>query len=282
MIPFDRRLIPARDDLIAEHLADEADGRPTAQPRIAKVVAPIADLRPKPDMQAVCDTQLLYGERVNVYETSGDWAWVQAIEDSYVGYVFANQIKHNDTATATHVVRTLGTNIYRTSSLKTPVCGQLPFAAQVCVTEIHNDYARIGEERWLPQQHLEPLQHRADDWVDVAEMFLGVPYLWGGRSNLGLDCSALIQLARSAAGFRCMRDSDMQAKTEGETLGAEAGLQRGDLIFWRGHVGVMSDPDTLLHANGHHMAVTYEPIAEAIRRIEASDGTPVNRRARPK
>lgn len=280
MTGFDRRLTPARPDIAAMHLKGRVAAERFAEPAPARVVVPVADLRPAPDVKMVADTQLLFGEIVDVYEQAGAWAWVQARDDGYVGYLPTSAISETDVSAATHRVVSLGTNVYASPSLKTPSTGILPFAARVMVLEQRDRYCRIDANRWLPEEHLLSLDIPAPGWVEVAGMFLGVPYLWGGRSNLGLDCSALIQLARQAAGRRCLRDSDMQTEGEGTTLPDDADLQRGDLVFWRGHVGVMTDPDTLLHANGHHMAVVSEPLADAIRRIQASENTRVIRRAR--
>jgi cell wall-associated NlpC family hydrolase len=119
---------------------------------------------------------------------------------------------------------------------------------------------------FLPASHLAPLDHRETDFVAVAERFLGTPYLWGGKTNYGLDCSGLVQLALTACGIRCPRDSDMQERALGALVDMK-NLRRGDLVFWKGHVAIVRDPKTFLHANAFHMAVAVEPIAEAIARI---------------
>lgn len=280
MSGFDRRLTPARPDLAGLYLKGQVEAERFVDATPARVAVPVADLCPRPDDSVVRDTQLLFGETVDVYEQVDGWAWVQARDDGYVGYVPAHSIRDTERYEPTHRVSILGTNIYREPSLQTPTRGALPFGARVQVLEQFGGYSRIDADTWLPEQHLAPMDTPALDWVSVAELFLGVPYLWGGRSNLGLDCSALIQLARQAAGHRCLRDSDMQAEREATTLAEDSDLQRGDLIFWRGHVGVMVDPETLLHANGHHMAVVREPLTDTIKRIQAAENSPVTRRAR--
>ena len=156
----------------------------------------------------------------------------------------------------------------------------MPYGARLCVRSIEDRHARLADGHFIPVPQIAPLDVPTTDWVAEAERFLGVGYVWGGRSSWGLDCSALVQLARQAAGFECPRDSDMQAEGLGRTLPDQAPLQRGDLIFWKGHVGIMSSAETLLHANAHHMAVTTEPLAEAIQRIEAAGDGQVTRRAR--
>ncbi len=280
MTGFDRRLTPARPDLAAMHLKGDVEADRFVEAVPARVSVPVADLLPRPDAGTVRDTQLLSGEEVDVYERADGWAWVQACDDGYVGYLSDSAICDSVEGSPTHRVATLGTNLYHEPALKTPTTGALPFAARVAVLERRDGYCRIDDVNWVPDRHLARLDTPAKDWVAVAEMFHGVPYLWGGRSNLGLDCSALIQLARQAAGHRCPRDSYKQVEGEGVTLPDDAELRRGDLVFWRGHVGVMTDAETLLHSNGHHMATVREPLAIAIRRILDTENSPVTRRAR--
>jgi cell wall-associated NlpC family hydrolase len=126
---------------------------------------------------------------------------------------------------------------------------------------------------YLPARHLAPLDRVEPDFVAVAERFLGTPYLWGGKTNNGVDCSGLVQVALAACGMPCPRDSDMQERALGAPV-ALADSRRGDLLFWKGHVAIVRDAATLLHANAFHMMVAVEPIAEALARIEAA-GSPV-------
>ena len=123
----------------------------------------------------------------------------------------------------------------------------------------------------LPLQHLAPVASREPDFVAVAERFLGTPYLWGGKTRLGLDCSGLVQIALNACGIRCPRDTDMQVAALGESVADDSRL-RGDLIFWKGHIAIARDETTMIHANAFHMAVAIEPIDQAIVRIRPTDG----------
>lgn len=282
MLELDPRLTPARGDLAARHLLGQVEAERFVEGSYAIVSEGVVDLRPRPEMALAPDTQLLFGEQVTVYEQAQGWAWVQSTQDGYVGYVPDAALTHGNASgrPPSHRIASLGSNLYSEPALKIAVAGQLPFGACVCAREERDGFTRISDAHWVPTPHLASKFQLLPDWVAIAELFLGVPYLWGGRSNLGLDCSALIQLARQAAGHRCLRDSDMQAKAEGETLPEDTPLQRGDLLFWRGHVGVMSDPETLLHANGHHMAVVYEPVHDAIARIQNAENSPVTRRSR--
>lgn len=275
----DRRLTPARPDVAARHLAGVVEAARFADPAPHRVMAATAPMRARPDIGAPFDTELLHGEAIAVYDVSGDWAWGQAELDGYVGYVRAEALGPAGGAPPTHRVGTQWATLYARPALKSPPAGTLPFAARVSIDDERDGFA-LTPRGWIAVQHLAPLDAPEPDWVAVAERFLGTPYVWGGRSPAGLDCSALVQLARQAAGHDCPRDSDMQEAALGRTLADDKRLRRGDLVFWRGHVAVMIDEAVIVHANGHHMAVAVEPLAGAIARIEAAGGGPATRRAR--
>ena len=241
------------------------------------VVDPVAPVRQKPSHAAPLDTEALYGERVTVYESTEEgWCWGQLDGDGYVGWLPANALAAPGDA-ATHKVIALRTLVFPGPAIKLPPILALPLGARVTVARIQDGFAVTAGGGFLPPQHLAPLEARESDFVAVAERFLGTPYLWGGKTALGLDCSALVQVALAACGIPCPRDSDMQQAALGTALpwtGDATILKRGDLIFWKGHVGIIRDVTTLLHANAHHMAVAMEPVTEAIARI-AADGLEV-------
>jgi cell wall-associated NlpC family hydrolase len=280
----DRRLTPARPDLAARHLAGAVEATRFADPTRCRVTACSAPMRAAPDPSAPFDTELLHGEEVAVYEITGPWAWGQAVLDGYVGYLPAPSVacpslSGGETPPPTHRVATLWANLYARPALKSPPFAALPFAARVAVAEERDGFAQVAPETWAAVRQLAPVAVPEPDWVAVAERFVGTPYLWGGRSPAGLDCSALVQLARQSAGHACPRDSDMQAAL-GRPLADGEELRRGDLVFWRGHVAVMLDAHRIVHANGHHMATVVEPLAEAVARIERTGGGPLTRCAR--
>lgn len=268
---FDPRLTPARPDLAAERLRGEVEAARYASPVRMRVAMGLAPLRSRPGAKALA-SELVYGATFEVFESAGGLAWGQASRDGYVGYVPAEALEAAN-GPATHRVTATLSHLYPGPDLKTAPLTPLPMNALLC---------GAVEGAWLvtrrgcaPVMHVAGLgaEQAAKDWVAEAERFLGAPYLWGGGSALGIDCSGLVQTARWAAGFECPRDSDMQAKC-GAPVAREA-LRRGDLVFWTGHVGVMLDEARMLHANAHHMACAIEPLEIAVARIGAgSTGAP--------
>ena len=274
----DPRLTPARPDLAAAHLEGivKAPRYVVARPmRVAVAMAPLTAL---PDTDAPLGSQLLLGEAFDVYDTAPGWAWGQSVLDGYVGYV-PDCCLGPPGAAPTHRVTLGQALIYPRPDLRSRPVGAAPLGARLTIAEIGHAFCALADGGHIPTPHLCPVDRPSRDWVAVAQGFLGAPYLWGGRSAAGIDCSGLVQVARQASGHDCPRDSDMQAAAPGEDVAAGA-LARGDLVFWKGHVGIMATPLQLLHANAHHMAVVSEPLARAEARIAAAGGGPVTARLR--
>lgn len=278
MSDFDRRITPVRADLAAAHLKGKIDAPRYADGKIFRVKIGRAALRGKPSDDAGLDTEILYGECFTVYDIENGWAWGQSLEDDYVGYVRTDALSENVSVPDHRVIAQMAP-VFPAADLKKPVRDFLPLNAKVKVEARDGVYARIGENAFVFAGHLAPANEMAADWVEVAERFLRVPYIWGGKTASGLDCSGLIQTAMQAAGMACPRDTDMQERGVGRAVDSR-NLQRGDLVFWKGHVGVMLDASRLLHANAFHMEVRIEPLSEAVARIEKIAGaiTSVKRR----
>lgn len=265
----DPRLTLARSDLASAGLEGLIGAGRFQDPKLTRLIIPSAAVRVAPSFDAEQVDQLLFGELFEALDWVNGFAWGQAARDGYVGWVEAAALSARPLE-PTHRVTVLRTFAFAEPSIKSPARGPFSLNALVAVTEGKGPLVRAEGAGWIARAHLAEIGAAFDDPASVAERFLGTPYLWGGRDSLGVDCSGLVQQALYASGRACPRDSDLQAR-----LGAPAApetLGRGDLVFWRGHVGMMLDAERLLHANAHHMAVAVEPLAQSARRIAGAGG----------
>lgn len=264
----DRRLHAWRADLADERLKDELHAAAYAKGTPARINVAVCNVHGAPAAEARQVTQALLGEMARVFETKDGWSWVQLDGDGYVGYV-RNEALSAQAQRATHKVIVPSTFRFTRADIKSQPVTVLPLNAALSVAGEENGHLRLTDGGHVFAAHCAETGHAAPDWVSVAEQFLATPYLWGGKTVHGIDCSGLVQVALQAAGKAARRDSDMQEATLGAALPKDAAPRRGDLIFWKGHVGIMRDESTLLHASGHHLMVVSEPLEEAVARIAA-------------
>ncbi|MFN6951536.1 MAG: NlpC/P60 family protein [Albidovulum sp.] len=273
----DRRLTPANGRVAHISLKGRLEAGRYVAGEPARIAVPLTDLLARPDGPR--DRQVLMGERVTVLDRHAGFAFVQARKDGYCGYL-PETVLGGDRE-ATHWVAAPATHLYREPNLKTPEVACLTMGARLTIVAEHPRFLETLDGLFVPRPHLRPVGDWAADPATVAESFLGTPYLWGGNSRSGIDCSGLVQAALLACGIPCPGDSDLQEAVVGEPLPEAAPLRRGDLLFWKGHVAMAVSPDRLIHANGFHMAVGYEDAAEAIARIEGQGEGGVTARRRP-
>ena len=268
MVALDPRIHPFRPEIAASYLKGQVEAQRFVDGTRHQVVEPATALRRAPSHDARLDSEALYGERVTVYEIEEGWAWGQLEIDGYVGWLSANALAAPGAA-PTHKVVVPRTLCFPAPDIKRPPIAALPLGARLCIARQDERFAITASGWHVPEVHLAPVKAKAADFVAVAEALLGAPYLWGGKSSLGIDCSGLAQVALQAAGVACPRDSDMQELALGKPV-ALTEMRRGDLLFWKGHVAIARDAETLIHANAHHMMVASEKAESAIARIKAS------------
>ncbi len=273
---FDARVTPARPDLAAAELAGEVEAARYVAGEARQVIAPAAPLSFTPAADARLESELLFGERFMVYEDKAGWAWGQATLDGYVGYVPSAALGDWE-GQATHVVAVPHTHLYPAPAVKTRIRFGLSLGARLRIVDEADGYSRLQSGDWVYARHLAEIETPEPDWIATALSLAGTPYLWGGRSADGLDCSALVQLALQRAGRDCPRDSDQQERALGAPVETDdlTALRRGDLVYWPGHVGIVLGDGRLLHANATWMQVVAEPLADVLGRGGETDVTAI-------
>ena len=278
MTELDKRLHAWRDDLANVRLERKVAASRFVEGVTRQVISGIAPLCREAAPGAMLVSELLFGETVLAFEEEDGIAWVQNESDSYVGYTDSAALA-SDIHPPTHAVTAIHSCVFPEPHIRAPVQMLLPMDARVTVAETKGRYCRLGAGGWVPAQHIAPVGEFEDDFVAVAERFMGVPYVWGGKTSRGMDCSGLTQLALRRCGVDAPRDSDMQEAALGQAVpfdGDESALRRGDLVFWPGHMGIYHGNGRLLHANATDMCVATAPLAEVIAWIMKAEGHPVS------
>jgi cell wall-associated NlpC family hydrolase len=272
-IKLDPRRNAYRDDIAAVSLKDKVKAQRYVQGELRQVVAAQAPMRYIPRFDAPLLTEALVGDLITVYDIEDGWGWAQSNRDGYVGYIPLDTLSAMiEDATPWVIAR--ATFVYPTPDMKRPPIMRLSLGAELTVIGREGRFLELSRGGFVFGGHLQPQEERPKDFVRIAERFVGTPYLWGGRTSHGIDCSGLVQVSLLATGMACPRDSDMQEAELGdkvEKIELEA-VKRGDLIFWKGHVGVVQSPEWMLHASGHQMEVVVEPVRRAVERLAATHG----------
>lgn len=264
----DPRLLPCNGRVAAAELEGKVEAGRYVDGEALRCKAAVADIRSSPG--GGLTSQLVRGERFRVLEAVGEWAFGQSMKDAYVGYVLRECLERM--ACPTHWVATLHAHVYPEPAFKTVPLEMLPFGSQLTAASESGDFIGLESGGFVPAAQIRQRGDALLDFVSTAELFLGVPYLWGGTGSFGIDCSGLVQRSLEAAGAACPRDSDMQECVLGSRLRAAERPERGDLVFWPGHVGIMADQKVLLHATARHMAVVKEKLKAVAARIVAAEG----------
>lgn len=257
----DRRLWPAVDGVAHQSLRGRIDGVRFTQGTWQRIVIPLADLNAGP--AGARDRQLALGARFCALTDRDGWVFGRAEADGYCGWVSQSALGADHPVS--HWVSAPATHLYPAPDMKTRESATLTLGATLEVLDCDGRFARTPRG-FVPSQHLRAIDDRANDPVEVARRFIGTPYLWGGNSRAGIDCSGLVQAAWHACGCACPGDSDLQAAMPGIRVPL-ADAEAGDLAFWDGHVGLLTAPDRLVHANAYHMAVTEEDLEAVLNRI---------------
>lgn len=270
---MDRRLTPATDRVALDTLRDRLDRPAYTAGRPARLAVPLTDLLTAPDGRR--DRQVVFGTDLTVIDIRDGFAFVQSGLDGYCGWLRADALT-DDLPAITHRVTAPATHVYPAADMKRPERLSLTRGSRLSVTAIAGGFAELAGGGFVPAQHVG--DQLADDPAQVVETMLGTPYLWGGNSRSGIDCSGLAQLALTECGIACPGDSDLQR----DAFPVTDDIRRGDLLFWPGHVAIALSPDMMIHATAWQMAVIRESIPDAIARIDAAGDGPFQGARRPR
>ncbi|MEP2028444.1 MAG: NlpC/P60 family protein [Paracoccaceae bacterium] len=273
---MDLRLTPCNGRVAATPLRGKVDAALFTDGVRRQVIVPLTNLYRFP--RGPRDRQLLIGDTLTVYEHTSEMSYVQSHKDDYCGYVASSALGAPEDVT--HWVSARSTHAYASPSIKSVDVMSLSFGSQVVCKSEDGKFIETNFG-FIPKNHLSLIGHFATDPIEIAQQFLGTPYLWGGNSSFGIDCSGLVQASYLACGLPCQADSDLQCVSLGTSQPPNSEYQKGDLLFWAGHVALALNPETMIHATAHYMSVVLEDIRAAISRIDEQGEGPLLAHKRP-
>ena len=265
---FDQRITPIRNDLASNLYIGSVRRKKYVEGIVHTVVSSHSPIYNKKNSQL--STQLLFGERCKVFETLKGWSWVQSLRDDYVGYTPSKNLKKLKLK-PTHKVKSLRTFIYIKPNIKSKILSYLSFNSLVKISSTKYGFCKIQNLGWCPSSDLSKISEKKFNIVNLARQFLNTPYYWGGRDSYGIDCSGLIQNIMQMNNIDFPRDTDMQEDFCTRSL-LRKNLKAGDLVFWKGHVALMTEKKKIIHANAHHMKTQEESLVTAEARIFKTNG----------
>ena len=272
---MDPRLTPANQNVACSSLRGQIEHTNFVEGQNYQVNVPFVDLLGAPGGER--NRQLIYGSKVKYFGETDGWAFIQNTYDDYVGYVPQETISLD--TNKTHIVSAPLSHVFSEPNIKAKNIATLPLTAKVSGKKVENGFLET-ELGWIPIRHLQLKTKFATNPVEVAKLFLNSPYLWGGNTSLGIDCSGLIQVSMSLCGLRCPGDSDQQLAKLGQNIDIDTTQEKGDILFWKGHVALALNARQVLHANAYHMSTVIEELSEAVIRIKNQEGNDIIARKR--
>ena len=240
------------------------------------VIKPSVPMRSNPDQTSSLETECLFGETITILDNYLDWYYCELLTDNYCGWV---KKKHfGEKVQSSHRVVSNRSYLFKSNDVKSGCFNYLPLGSQICVEDFDDFWAKVylghnqdHKTAYIPKKHIIKNGEKIKDWVSIAEKLIGTPYVWGGRNSIGLDCSALLQLSYQTYGENIPRNSSDQSLLNKKVIMNKDKLERGFVIFWKGHVGIMVDEIYCVHANAFHMEVSIEPLINILERADKSN-----------
>lgn len=236
------------------------------------ILKPSISIKIKPIQSSSLETEGLFGETVEIFDNHLEWVYCKLLTDNYYGWIKKKNLGH--LKPVTHRVVSPRSFLLKKKDIKSTCINYLPLGAQLSIKTVINDWAEVDLNKdvknkiaYIPSKHISNINSSIKDWVSTAESLIGTPYKWGGRDSIGLDCSALLQLSYQTYGQNIPRNTIDQVMLQKEKVNDINELDRGCVIFWEGHVGIMIDKFNCVHANAFHMKTVIEPLDDIINRM---------------